>query len=458
MKRRVLLLISFFVPFLGYSQEKAYSAFDKILQINKPALEHSLSLPIFTLGTGIVSYHGDVQNDESPNFSIGNNGFHFEILQPVSPSVKFGVRYERSQIRGTSYYPEIMTQYNFKTEINSFGAFVHYNFDNFRRITNRSKIIKPYVSIGVSILQRPEARGDYYAANGERIDLWSDGTFRNLAQTDYNASRASVLYRDNNYETAMQEEDIEQREYYTPIVATFPIELGLTYNISKSFKINLGYRYNFTATNTLDDITNKGVEGRKSSKFPDGYSYAYVSVTTYLSQLAILSKFKSNPNELYYTEWDADLDGIDETEDDCPYTPKGVRVFADGCPFDDDKDGIPNYRDVEVYTKGFSHDAKGKSITEAQLLDLLTKGERLSQEELYKFYPDLLNGSTINKQFYKRIPKKFKKCDADENDFIDLDELLNTINSFFDEGPDAGPGANLSSKDLSELIEFFFLQ
>jgi hypothetical protein len=69
-----------------------------------------------------------------------------------------------------------------------------------------------------------------------------------------------------------------------------------------------------------------------------------------------------------------------------------------------------------------------------------------------------LNGSTINKQFYKRIPKKFKKCDADENDFIDLDELLNTINSFFDEGPDAGPGANLSSKDLSELIEFFFLQ
>jgi hypothetical protein len=386
MRRRVLLLISFFVPFLGYSQEKAYSAFDKILQINKPALEHSLSLPIFTLGTGIVSYHGDVQNDESPNFSIGNNGFHFEILQPVSPSVKFGVRYERSQIRGTSYYPEIMTQYNFKTDINSFGAFVHYNFDNFRRITNRSKIIKPYVSIGVSILQRPEARGDYYAANGERIYLWSDGTFRNLAQTDYNASRASVLYRDYNYETAMQEEDIEQREYYTPIIATFPIELGLTYNISKSFKINLGYRYNFTATNTLDDITNKGIEGRKSSKFPDGYSYAYVSVTTYLSQLAILSKFKSNPNELYYTEWMPILMVLMKQKmivrthlKVFAFLPMVVRLMMIKMVFQT----IAMWKYIQ---KDFRMTQKEKYYR-SSIIRLLTKGERLFQEELYKFYP-----------------------------------------------------------------------
>ena len=447
-----------FIPFWGFSQEKSYSLFDKVLQLDKPALQSTLSLPIFNLGTGIVSYHGDVENDETPNFSLGSNGMHFEVLQPLTPSLKFGIRYEKSQLRGTTFLPENVAQYNFKADVNSFGAFIHYNFANIQRINYRSQIIRPFVSVGVSVMQRPEARGDYYTANGEHIYLWNDGTFRNLEQTDYNASRASVVYRDNNYETSLQEENIEGREYYSPVIASIPIELGITYNISKAFKINIGYQYHIAVTNTLDDITSYGTDLRKGSKRPDGYSYAYVSVTTYLSQLPGMSDFKSMNNDSYYTEWDADGDGIDETQDDCPYTPAGIIVFADGCPFDDDKDGVPNYCDLEPNTKAFFHDRSGRGVSEQTILDRFTKGERLSQDELYKYYTDLLNGSTINKQFYKRIPKKFRKCDEDENDYIDLEELLLTINTFFDEGSNSGPGSNFTTKDLSELIEFFFLQ
>ena len=214
-----------------------------------------------------------------------------------------------------------------------------------------------------------------------------------------------------------------------------------------------------TETNTLDDITHAGkTEARKGSLLPDGYSYAYVSLSTDLGQIQKKSKFEAVDNDNYIIDWDYDEDGIDETEDDCPYTPKGIDVFANGCPLDDDKDGIPNYKDVEQMTRAFFHDDMGKGMTEAELRARLTEGEKLSQDELYRFYPDLLNGGTLTKQFYKRIPKKFKICDIDKNEYIDLDELLLTINSFFDEGPNAGPGANLSSKELSELIEFFFLQ
>ncbi len=460
MKNKFLFLILFFAPFLALSQEKPvdYTPLDKILQIDKAPLTSNLKIPIFTLGTGIVSYHGDVMNNEPVNFSVGCNAIHFEMLQTIAPSFKLGIRYLRSELRGNAYYPEIQTFFDFKTDVNSFGAFIHYDFSNIKFIAHRSRILSPYASLGVSILQRPEARGDWFT-NGEQIYLWSDGTFRNRAESEYSASNSEIVYRDYDYETSLQIENTDQKDYYTPIIATIPIELGLTYNISKSLKINLGYQYHISATNTLDDITSKGsTEARKGSKLPDGYSYAYTSLTFNLDKVTKKKKFDAIDNEYYLLYWDEDEDGIDETEDDCPYTPKGVTVFANGCPLDDDNDGIPNFQDEEIMTRAFFHDEKGKGLTQEDLRNRMKEGEKLSQEDLYKYYPDLLNGSTLSKQFYKRIPKKFKICDIDRNDYIDLDELLNTINSFFDDGPHAGPGSNMSSKDLSELIEFFFLQ
>ncbi|MBI2419434.1 MAG: OmpA family protein [Ignavibacteriales bacterium] len=42
---------------------------------------------------------------------------------------------------------------------------------------------------------------------------------------------------------------------------------------------------------------------------------------------------------------DEDNDGIEDEEDMCPGTPRGVRIDANGCPLDSDKDGVPDYRD-----------------------------------------------------------------------------------------------------------------
>lgn len=459
MKNKLLCTILFFSPFLCFSQEKQeeFSQFDKVLQIHQSPLPSQLKLPILSLGTGVISYHGDIRNDEPANFTVGCNAIHLEMMQTLSPTLKLGIRYVRGELRGSTYYPEIHTFFDFKTDVNSFGAFVNYNFLNIPAIASKCNILHPFVSAGISILQRPEARGDW-TSNGEKLYLWSDGTFRNITETDYNASNSTIIYRDYDYETALQVENLDEKDYYSPIIATIPLEIGFTYNISKAAKVNLGYQYHIAATNTLDDITGKGTDSRKGSKLPDGFSYAYVSLLLDIDKFPRKSKFGNIEDQTYRAEWDEDEDGIDETEDECPYTPKGVDVFANGCPFDDDNDGIPNYCDVERMTRAFWHDEKGKGMTEAELRERLTLGEKLSQDELYRFYPELLNGSTLTKQFYKRIPKKFKVCDIDNNDYIDLTELLNTINSFFDEGVDAGPGSTFSSKELSELIEFFFLQ
>lgn len=45
------------------------------------------------------------------------------------------------------------------------------------------------------------------------------------------------------------------------------------------------------------------------------------------------------------TPADADNDGVVDSRDQCPDTPAGVRVDANGCALDSDNDGVPDHRD-----------------------------------------------------------------------------------------------------------------
>lgn len=57
---------------------------------------------------------------------------------------------------------------------------------------------------------------------------------------------------------------------------------------------------------------------------------------------------------------DADGDGVIDSLDKCPDTPKGVQVDANGCPLDSDGDGVPDYLDKCRGTeKGVKVDANG---------------------------------------------------------------------------------------------------
>ena len=44
-------------------------------------------------------------------------------------------------------------------------------------------------------------------------------------------------------------------------------------------------------------------------------------------------------------ERDSDGDGVGDSKDKCPNTPKGVKVDSVGCPIDSDGDGVPDYLD-----------------------------------------------------------------------------------------------------------------
>jgi len=60
---------------------------------------------------------------------------------------------------------------------------------------------------------------------------------------------------------------------------------------------------------------------------------------------------------------DSDGDGVPDYLDRCPDTPRGVQVDANGCPIDSDGDGVPDYLDkCPDTTKGVTVDAKGCPI------------------------------------------------------------------------------------------------
>jgi len=67
---------------------------------------------------------------------------------------------------------------------------------------------------------------------------------------------------------------------------------------------------------------------------------------------------------------DSDGDGVPDYKDECPDTPKGVKVDDRGCPLDTDGDGVPDYKDQCPGTpKGAKVDARGCWVIGDALFD-----------------------------------------------------------------------------------------
>ncbi|MGQ0501053.1 MAG: OmpA family protein [Panacagrimonas sp.] len=94
---------------------------------------------------------------------------------------------------------------------------------------------------------------------------------------------------------------------------------GLFIPVSKRWDLRLEGRYN------LDFISETGIVAE------DTY---YLWTATAGARF----KFGANPG-------DDDGDGVPNSKDKCPDTPKGVQVYSDGCPVDLDQDGVPDYLD-----------------------------------------------------------------------------------------------------------------
>jgi hypothetical protein len=154
---------------------------------------------------------------------------------------------------------------------------------------------------------------------------------------------------------------------------------------------------------------------------------------------------------IFYT--DLDNDGWYDGWDDCPNTPPGAKTDSSGCAIDSDHDGVPDYMDEQPHTwAGAYVDDRGVEITEDDLAALLDKSMAVGRNEINLYIRTPESYQARRKTKAVKIPDKFKAVDSDNDNYISFDEMLHTIDSFFDFETD------LSADDIYELNNFFFSQ
>ena len=172
----------------------------------------------------------------------------------------------------------------------------------------------------------------------------------------------------------------------------------------------LGIRMDFTDRLKFDITTSSGIAfgdiDMSSSEENDGFRS--LNFTIHYDLFAGSGKKKDGfSNNNYYEDVDfeklenedEDSDLVLDIDDYCPGTPLGVKVDANGCPLDNDKDGIPNYLDKQKDTPlGSIVDENGVSLTADKYYGMYSDYEVASRK-----YANFYNELEIQREDYKTV-------------------------------------------------------
>jgi hypothetical protein len=204
---------------------------------------------------------------------------------------------------------------------------------------------------------------------------------------------------------------------------TVPLGFGLRMNISDRLQFDIAMNFGMG----LGDID--------MSKENEGKADGYKSLNFTMHYDLFTPKPKENTyfDDSYYQDVDfAKLESEDEdgdlvadVDDFCPKTPIGVKVDDNGCPLDDDKDGIPNYLDQQKNTvKGSIVDENGVQLTNDKYRSMYSDYEAASRE-----YANFYNENEIKRENYKTIDAYLiAKANAFNKAYNDGEVFDNTVN------------------------------
>ncbi len=434
MKRKYIFFTIIFtclLSLLSYGQEKS-----SILS----------KMPSVGVHFGTLSYLGDIKGSKGSSvYTYWRPAYGLYLEKKfgnyfgVSSNLILG-KVSKSQLDNNVFM-------NFETSIFNADVNLLLDFDN-GKIIHKSSLFTPFISVGLGFLSF-NPKGDL-SANGVKYNHWSDGTLRDIAQTNTIADTSAViLRRDYDYESVLK----DSTNNYSKSTFTVPIRFGLKFEISKNIDVRISAAYILTFTDYLDNYATGGNDKMLYTSFGVQYNFSEGEENQYKD-----FDFSSLDKE------DSDGDGISDAKDVCQNTPKDVKVDNKGCPLDEDKDGVPDYLDKEPNTPpGTLVNADGVTLTD-EMIELqekmkdsvevkrtVFKADDLSQDELDEIQRQYeeANGAT---PLMTSVPDKYKSLDLNKDLYISAKEVTNAIDQFFD-----GKN-NLSAKDLHDLINFYFDQ
>lgn len=321
--------------------------------------------PKVALGVGMLSFHGDLYAKHYQAPWTARIGYDLNISQRLLKPLQLNFNILFGKLGANEWLNN--RQENFESEIRSGGLSLMYDFGNF--IPDRCRI-RPWVSAGVNSFEFL-SKTDLRDKAGNLYYYWSDGSIKNMAETDPNATNAVNLTRDYYYETDIREINKDGFGKYQERAWAFPVGAGALMKLTDRFDFKIGFQYYFSTTDYIDGITNNSLGTRQGSKQKDNFVY-----TSFALQYDLVLKKKTKADTLpddYFNavDWlaldkeDYDGDGVRDWDDKCHGTPKDVKVDELGCPLDDDKDGVANYIDDEANSpSGVEVNMHGVALTD----------------------------------------------------------------------------------------------
>lgn len=447
---RLILTSLLAAPLLVHGQEVD---FDSLLQ-RVDTVENPVYKPVVSFSYGVLSFLGDVKNDLNLPV-VGNHAGQVNVATFIDRKNRYFVanfHFMLGRLTGNEFsYEDISRNLNFETDLYSFGLNVEYRFGHFFPSTS---LVRPYVSLGVENLNY-SAKGDLEDASDRPYHYWSDGTIRDLIETTPDPSLARILYRDYQYETDLRAHEMGLGlGNYNQSSFGIPAGLGLHFKIDRRAFFSLGVSYHYTFTDVLDNVAfeQTHIQGAKGN---DGFLFSHLSL-----QFDLFSDPATKTVDLLYADVefdplffdDEDGDFVLDVSDRCPGTPYGVEVDTMGCPLDGDMDGIPDYLDQELASApGAWVDDEGVTVSEEDFLAEIQKRDDAMKRENVAEYLDLIRGAYRLSSAIE-IPERFKPLDENDDGYISFDELLKTVDLYFDFQLD------LNLEELRELNQFFFSQ
>lgn len=417
--------------------------------------EKKTQLPSVAIGIGVLSFNGDMGNGVNlSSFSRIRGGFNLTVEERIGQYIGVSLNglfgkladSERSKTENL----------NFQSKISQGDLNLVFHFDNVL-LFKRNNSFAPYLFAGFGFLKF-DPFGDLKDKNGIPYNYWSDGTIRNLPETAPNATNTAViLQRDYTYETKLTDTVTN----YKRSTFSLPLGGGFQLKIIDALNINIGATYCLTFTDWIDNIKRGG---------NDSYIFANVSMQYNFSKSG--NNVNNENKEKYKAvdfssidKSDSDGDGVKDLDDQCPGTPKKVKVDGRGCPLDSDGDGVADYLDKEPNTKkGSLVDASGITLTDKMIADKQKQFESLATErsQIFNENPSLAYLKDVEAKTRElrkvapgtqsKIPYALRSADKNNDGYISTDEISATIDAFFVGDSD------FTVEKLNQLIDFFFEQ
>jgi len=453
------VIVTGIFPAYSQTEEDIEAMLTKMVEVENP-----VRMPVLGVGAGYFSFFGNV-NDAFRSYTVGQPGLRVNVSMFLTKEtkkqiVRANLVFMTGNLTGSQRYvpPEPddhawLKNLNFKSNIYTFGVNCHYSFKPWIK----GKVFEPFISAGIETLQFDSKANYLNSELGEHYYYWTDGTIRDGSEIT-NKDNAKIISRDYQYETDLRTYTRDDLGKYSQFSVAIPVDIGIDFNVSYRITLRAATSLHYAFTDLIDGMSSKATnldfKGKPGNNL---FTFSYLSLHLDLfssrkivKEMLLTTEFEDEDLDLKYN--DQDDDGVPDWWDECPDTPPSVEVDEQGCPFDSDGDGVPDYLDREPNSRPEAIvDEFGVEITENTVVELLNADAiRRNDVETYLLMHKMQNRTRRGDAL--PIPDKFKRVDVNGDGYISFDELLKTINDFFD------GNSNFSPDDIKELNDFFFEQ